>query len=64
MMEFCTRWGMEQFCSIVSLPDNIPIAGMLFAILFCLGVALKQALKHDRLIAEGRKDEIYDEMVK
>ena len=64
MMEYCARIGLEQFCSIVSLPDNIPIAGMLFAVLFCLGVALKQAFKHDRLIAEGRKDEIYDEMVK
>jgi hypothetical protein len=29
-----------------------------------MAVALKQAFKHDRLIAEGRKDEIYDEMVK
>ena len=64
MMELCARWGMEQFCSVISLPDNVPIAGMLVAVLFCLGVALKQAFKHDRLIAEGRKDEIYDEMVK
>ena len=55
---------LKQFCSIVSLPDNVPIVGLLLAVLFCLGVALKQAFKHDRLIAEGRKDEIYDEMVK
>lgn len=64
MMNLCARWGIEQFCSIVSLSDNIPIVGLLFAVLFCLGVALKQAFKHDRLIAEGRKEEIYDEMVK
>jgi hypothetical protein len=64
MMDLCAKIGMEQFCSIVSLPDNVPIVGLLVAVLFCLGVALKQAFKHDRLIAEGRKDEIYDEMVK
>ena len=64
MMEFCTRILGEQFCSIISLPDNVPIVGMLVAVLLCLAVALKQAFKHDRLIAEGRKDEIYDEMVK
>jgi hypothetical protein len=64
MMDLCAKISMEQFCSVISLPDNVPIAGMLFAVLFCLAVALKQAFKHDRLIAGGRKDEIYDEMVK
>lgn len=64
MKEACARVLWDQFCAVVTLPDNIPIAGLLFAVLFCLGVALKQAFKHDRLIAEGRKDEIYDEMVK
>ncbi len=64
MMEYCSRILGEHLCSILSLPDNVPIVGMLFAVLFCMGVALKQAFKHDRLIAEGRKDEIYDEMVK
>ena len=63
MMELCPE-KLQQFCSIITLPDNIPIVGLLVAVLFCLGVALKQAVKHDRLIAEGRKDEIYDEMVK
>ncbi len=64
MLQFCAKLSLEQFCKIISLPDNVPILGLLFAVLFCLGVALKQAFKHDRLIAEGRKDEIYDEMVK
>jgi hypothetical protein len=64
MIEWCTKISMEQFCKIVSLPDNVPIVGLLIAVLFCSWLALKQAFKHDRLIAEGRKDEIYDEMVK
>ena len=64
MMSLCAKLSLDQFCEIISLPDNVPIAGMLLAVLFCLAVALKQAFKHDRLIAEGRKDEIYDEMVK
>lgn len=64
MMGFCSRILGQHLCSMISLPDNVPIVGMLFALLICLGVALRQAFKHDRLIAEGRKDEIYDEMVK
>jgi hypothetical protein len=64
MMELCSRILGEHFCGIMSLPDNVPILGLLLAVLLCMAVALKQAFKHDRLIAEGRKDEIYDEMVK
>jgi hypothetical protein len=55
---------MEQFLKIATVPDNIPIVGLLFIVLICLYVALKQAFRHDKLIAEGRKDEIYDEMVR
>jgi hypothetical protein len=64
MMALCAKLSLDQFCEIVTLADNVPIVGLLFAVLFCLYVALRQARKHDRLIAEGRKDEIYDEMVK
>jgi len=53
---------MEQFLHIISMPDNIPIVGMLVAVLFCLYVALVQAFRIDRLIQEGKKDDIYDEM--
>lgn len=53
---------MEHFFHIISQPDNIPIVGMLLAVLFCLYVALVQAFRHDRLIKEGRREEIYDEM--
>jgi len=58
------RKPVEQFLTILTQPDNIPIVGLLVATLFCLYVAMKQAFRHDRLIRAGRRDEIYDEMVK
>lgn len=55
---------MEHFWEILTKPDNLPIVGMLLAVIFCLGVAFRQALKHDKLIAQGKKDDIYSEMIK
>jgi len=55
---------MEHFWELLTKPDNIPIAGMLLAVIFCLGVAFRQALQNDRLIAQGRKDDVYSEMIK
>ena len=55
---------MEHFWELLTKPDNIPIVGMLLAVIFCLWVAFRQALKHDKLIKEGRKDDIYSEMIK
>lgn len=54
---------MEHFLEILTKPDNIPIVGMLFAVIFCIWVGLRQALKHDKLIKEGKRDRIYDEMI-
>jgi hypothetical protein len=55
---------MEQFTFILSRPDNIPITILLISAVICLYVALKQAFKNDRLIEEGREDEIYEDMIK
>ena len=49
---------------IVTKPDNIPIVGMLILVLFFTWVGLKQAMRNDRLIDEGREDEISDKMWK
>src|SRR2546422_11761021 len=54
--------ALRQFLDILLKPDNIPIAGMLVLVLFFTWVALKQALRNDRLIEEGREDEILKEM--
>jgi hypothetical protein len=51
----------EQFIDILTKPDNIPIVGMLFLVLFFTWIALKQGLRNDRLLEEGRLDEILDE---
>jgi hypothetical protein len=55
---------MEQFLEIATQPDNIPIIGMLVLVLICLGLAMKQAFVHDRLIETGQKDKIFHEMHK
>ncbi|MCH7896127.1 MAG: hypothetical protein V3R69_06970 [candidate division NC10 bacterium] len=55
---------MDQFIFILTRPDNIPITMLLILVLVCLYTALKQAFKHDRLIEEGREDEIYEDMIK
>ena len=55
---------MDNFLRIISQPDNIPIVLLLISVLFCLFLSMRQAFRHDRLISRGRKDEIYDKMVK
>ncbi len=54
--------GWYYFMEIVTKPDNIPIVGMLILVLFFTWVALWQALRNDRLLDEGRENEIPDRM--
>ena len=53
---------MKNIIAIAMQPDNIPIIGMLVLTLVCLGSAMKQAFRHDRLIEKGQKDRIFEEM--
>ncbi len=53
---------MENLIEILTKPDNIPIAGMLVLIVFFGWVSFSQALRNDRLIKKGRKDEIPQQM--
>lgn len=53
---------MGQFLDILLKPDNIPIAGMLILVLFFTWVGLRQALRNDRLMEQGREDEVLKEM--
>ena len=46
---------MENLIKILSKPDNIPIAGMLLLVFFCLYIAMRQAVKNDRRKAQGKK---------
>ncbi|HEY3305530.1 MAG TPA: hypothetical protein VGL70_18560 [Candidatus Binatia bacterium] len=56
--------GWQNFLEIVTKPDNIPIVGMLLLVLFFTWVGMRQAFRNDKLIEEGRKDEIPEEMWK
>jgi hypothetical protein len=61
-MEEPTGW--QNFLEIVTKPDNIPIVGMLILVLFFTWLGLRQAFRNDRLIEEGKKDELPNEMWK
>lgn len=56
--------GLYYFMEIVTKPDNIPIVGMLILVLFFTWVGLRQALRNDRLVDEGRENEIPERMWK
>lgn len=53
---------MEQFLEVLTKPDNIPIVGMLFLVLLFTWIGFKQAVRNDRLVEQGREDEILREM--
>ncbi len=55
---------MEHFLEIITKPDNIPIGIMVPLIAFFVWLAISQGLRHDRLIKEGKKDAVYDEMIR
>jgi len=52
----------ENFWLIASKGDNVPIIFMLFIVAFYVGWAFKEAGRNDRLIEEGRRDEILKDM--
>jgi hypothetical protein len=56
--------GWHNFLEIVTKPDNIPIVAMLILVIFFTWVGMRQAFKNDRLMDEGKDDEIPNEMWK
>ena len=56
--------GWENILEIITKPDNIPIVGMLILVIFFTWLGLREAFKHDKLIEEGKEDEISNEMWK
>ncbi len=56
--------GWQNILEIVTKPDNIPIVGMLILVLFFTWLGLREAFKHDKLIEEGKEDDIPNEMWK
>ena len=45
----------ENFRKIVTKPDNVPIVGLLFLVVFFLWLAMKQATDNDQRITEGKR---------
>ncbi len=56
--------GWEYILDIVGKGDNMPIAGLIPIIAFFTYLSMNEAFRHDRLIKQGREDEILDEMYK
>jgi hypothetical protein len=52
----------ENFYAIVSKGDNIPIVAMLFIVGFFLGWGVKEAARNDKLIKQGRRDQVLKDM--
>ncbi len=55
---------MDELLKILTTPDNIPIGLMAPLVAFFVWLAISQGRRHDRLEKEGKKDAIYDEMIR
>ena len=56
--------GLQNFLAIVTKPDNIPIVGMLILVIFFSWIGLRQAFRNDKLVEQGKEDQIPNEMWK
>ena len=54
--------ALDQFLSILTQPDNIPIVGLMVLIFFFTYLALREARKNDQLIAQRGEDEVLKRM--
>lgn len=55
---------MHNFLRIISQPDNIAIVLMLIFTIICTAAAFREMRINDRLIRQGKKDQIYERMTK
>lgn len=53
---------LDNFWAIVSLPDNIPIVFMLAIVAYFTWVSFREAKKNDRLIGDGRREDVLKSM--
>ena len=62
-LRYTRRMGpLQNFWAIVSVPDNIPIVFMLLLVGYFTFLSFDEARKNDRLIREGRKEQILRRM--
>ncbi len=53
---------LAHFLYILTLPDNIPIVGLMVLLFYFTYLALREARKNDELERQGRYNEIIDRM--
>ncbi len=53
---------LAHFIYILTLPDNIPIVGLMVLLFYFTYLAMKEARKNDELERQGRFDEIIGKM--
>lgn len=54
--------AIREFLAMMFRPDNVPIVGMLLLVLFFTWLGFREARRNDELIAQGREDEILNDM--
>lgn len=54
--------AISEFIEMTFRPDNVPIVGMLFLVLFFTWLGFREARRNDELTAQGREDEILNDM--
>ncbi len=54
---------MHHFLHILSLPDNIPIIILMVTVIYLTYLSFSEARKNDKLIDEGKADQVYRRMV-
>ena len=52
----------DNLQSIVTKGDNVPIVAMLFIVAFFLGWGFREARRNDKLIEQGKRDQILKDM--
>lgn len=55
--------GWDNFLGILTVPDNVPIIIMLASVIFLTWLSFREARLNDKLIDEGKKEQIYRRMV-
>ena len=61
-MSVLSTSGWNNFMLILTKPDNIPILLMVGSVGFFTWLSLREGLKNDKLIKEGRRDEVLRQM--
>ena len=54
--------ALDHFVYILTLPDNIPIVGLMALLFFFTYLGFREARKNDQLVEKNREDEILERM--